>query len=67
MELGRPTNGSLQYRLPTHTANAHDVHNAVLDDLIEYSTNIHMTENSHERGEAPIFTPDALIAHMSNK
>jgi uncharacterized Zn-binding protein involved in type VI secretion len=68
VELGRPSTSNLQHRLPTRTANTHDVHNVVnLDDLIEYSTNTHMTETSHDHGETSMFPPDTLIAHMSGQ
>jgi hypothetical protein len=58
----------LQHRLPTRTANAHDVQNVVnLDEIIEYSTNTYRNKNCDERREASMYTPDALIAHISEQ
>jgi hypothetical protein len=61
MELGRPSNGHLQHRIPKCTANACDVHYVVnLDDFIEYVTNTQMTATSHEHGEASAYSPDYI-------
>jgi hypothetical protein len=46
MELGHPSNGNWQHRLPASSVNAHDFRNVVnLNELIEFSTKTHMTKN----------------------
>jgi hypothetical protein len=59
--------GSLRPNIPARRVNIHDTQEVVnLDDIIEYTTNTHVSVENSGEGEE-LYAPDTPLAHMSGQ